>query len=55
MNDRQSAFKILNKIEKDKAYTNLALDSYLRTNPRGLLIIVCYGAGLRRYGANYYP
>ncbi len=32
MNDRQSAFKILNKIEKDKAYTNLALDSYLRTN-----------------------
>lgn len=32
MNDRQSAFKILNKIEKDKAYTNLALDAYLRTN-----------------------
>ena len=34
MNDRQSAFKILNKIEKDKAYTNLALDFYLRTNAR---------------------
>ena len=32
MNDRQSAFKILNKIEKDKAYTNLLLDSYLRSN-----------------------
>ena len=32
MNDRQSAFKILNKIEKDRAYTNLLLDSYLKSN-----------------------
>ena len=32
MNDRQSAFKILNKIEKDKAYSNLLLDSYLKSN-----------------------
>ena len=32
MNDRQSAFKILNKIEKDKAYPNLLLDSYLKSN-----------------------
>jgi len=32
MNDRQSAFKILSKIEKDKAYTNLALESYLKKN-----------------------
>lgn len=30
MNDRQIAFKILNKIEKDKAYSNLILDSYLK-------------------------
>lgn len=30
MNDRQTAFKILNKIEKSKAYSNLALDSYLQ-------------------------
>lgn len=29
MNDRQLAFKILNKIERDKAYSNLTLDSYL--------------------------
>lgn len=30
MNDRQLAFKILNKIERDKAYSNLTLDAALR-------------------------
>lgn len=30
MNDRQTAFKILNKIERDKAYSNLTLDNYLQ-------------------------
>ena len=30
MNDRLVAFKILNRIERDKAYSNLVLDSYLQ-------------------------
>lgn len=29
MDDRQLSFKILNKIERDKAYSNLTLDAYL--------------------------
>lgn len=32
MNDRQVVFKILNKIERDKAYSNLTLDTYLSKN-----------------------
>lgn len=30
MNERQLAFKILNKIERDNAYSNLTLDAALR-------------------------
>lgn len=30
MNDRQTAFRVLNRIEKNKAYSNLALDAELR-------------------------
>ena len=32
MNERQLAFKILNKIERDNAYSNLTLDAALREN-----------------------
>ena len=32
MNDRQTAFRVLNRIEKNKAYSNLALDAQLRQN-----------------------
>ncbi|MGN0520525.1 MAG: 16S rRNA (cytosine(967)-C(5))-methyltransferase RsmB [Candidatus Fimenecus sp.] len=32
MNDRQTAFRVLNRIEKNKAYSNLALDAELRQN-----------------------
>ncbi|MGN0570796.1 MAG: 16S rRNA (cytosine(967)-C(5))-methyltransferase RsmB [Candidatus Fimenecus sp.] len=32
MNDRQTAFRVLNRIEKNKAYSNLALDAELRLN-----------------------
>lgn len=32
MTDRQIAFKVLNRIERDKAYSNLTLDSYLNDN-----------------------
>lgn len=36
MNDRYVAFKILQRIEKDKAYSNLTLDSYLTQNSESL-------------------
>ena len=32
MNERQLAFKILNKLERDNAYSNLTLDAALREN-----------------------
>ena len=36
MNERQLAFKILNKIERDNAYSNLTLDAALRVKMRPL-------------------
>lgn len=36
MDDRQLSFKILNKIERDKAYSNLTLDAYIEDNKRGI-------------------
>lgn len=32
MNDRQTAFRVLNRIERNKAYSNLVLDAELRQN-----------------------
>ena len=36
MNDRYLAYKILFRIEKDKAYSNLALDSLLESDGDGI-------------------
>lgn len=37
MNDRRTAFRVLNRIEKNKAYSNLALDAELRQNQENTL------------------
>lgn len=37
MNDRQTAFRVLNRIEKNKAYSNLALDAELRQGQENMV------------------
>lgn len=52
MNERQLAFKILNKIERDNAYSNLTLDAALREKcGRFGVFCVCHGTCLRRHRA----
>lgn len=48
MDDRQLSFKILNRIERDKAYSNLTLDSYLEeykdsVYSKGFVTALVYG------------
>ncbi len=57
MDDRLLAFKILNKIEHDKAYSNITLDSVLRTNYVSSASFVCalvYGVLERKITLDFY-
>lgn len=57
MDDRLLAFKILNKIEHDKAYSNITLDSVLRTNDVSSASFVCalvYGVLERKITLDFY-
>lgn len=59
MNDRQLAFKILNKIERDKAYSNLTLDAALRDDKGGssvsssFVTALVYGVTERKLTLDY--
>lgn len=58
MDDRQLAFKILNKIERDKAYSNLTLDSYLEeyrasVYSSGFVTALVYGVIERKIMLDY--
>ncbi len=57
MDDRLLAFKILSKIEHDKAYSNITLDSVLRTNDASSASFVCalvYGVLERKITLDFY-
>lgn len=58
MTDRQTAFKVLNKIERDHAYSNLALDSALRENEKDVIFssfvaALVYGVTERKLTLDY--
>ena len=56
MNDRFIAFKILNKIERDKAYSNIAVDTVLKENEAVSAPFVCslvYGVIERKITLDY--
>ena len=56
MNDRYLAFKILSKIEHDKAYSNIALDNVLSNNEASSAPFVCnlvYGVIERKITLDY--
>lgn len=59
MNERQLAFKILNKIERDKAYSNLTLDAALRNDGSGnsasssFVTALVYGVTERKLTLDY--
>lgn len=56
MNDRFLAFKILSRIERDKAYSNLALDAVLKSNEAVSAPFVCslvYGVIERKITLDY--
>lgn len=56
MNDRLLAFKILSKIEHDKAYSNIALDNVLSNNEAASAPFVCslvYGVIERKITLDY--
>lgn len=58
MNDRQTAFCVLNRIEKSKAYSNLALDAELRqkkenTNSAAFVTALVYGVLERKITLDY--
>ena len=56
MNDRYLAFKILSKIEHDKAYSNIALDNVLSNNEATSAPFVCnlvYGVIERKITLDY--
>ncbi|MEG0545758.1 MAG: 16S rRNA (cytosine(967)-C(5))-methyltransferase RsmB [Oscillospiraceae bacterium] len=58
MNDRQLAFKILNKIERDNSYSNLVLDHYLSSNDNdnksnAFVSALVYGVTERRITLDY--
>lgn len=59
MNDRQLAFKILNKIERDKAYSNLTLDAALGDNKgsspasSSFITAIVYGVTERKITLDY--
>ncbi len=56
MNDRYIAFKILNKIERDKAYSNIAVDTVLKENEVVSAPFVCslvYGVIERKITLDY--
>ena len=60
MNERQLAFKILNKIERDNAYSNLTLDAALRENAAAsassaFVTALVYGAILQSLSKNSDP
>ncbi len=57
MDDRFIAYKILNKIERDKAYSNIAVDAVLRQNEVSSAPFVCalvYGVLERKITLDYY-
>lgn len=58
MNDRQTAFRVLNRIEKNKAYSNLALDAELRqteenTASSAFVTALVYGVLERKITLDY--
>lgn len=56
MNDRFLAFKILSRIERDKAYSNLAVDAVLKSNEAVSAPFVCslvYGVIERKITLDY--
>ncbi len=57
MDDRFIAYKILNKIERDKAYSNIAVDTVLKQNEVSSAPFVCalvYGVLERKITLDYY-
>ena len=57
MDDRLLAFKILSKIEHDKAYSNITIDSVLKTNEVSSASFVCalvYGVLERKITLDFY-
>ncbi len=57
MDDRFIAYKILNKIERDKAYSNIAVDAVLNQNEASSAPFVCalvYGVLERKLTLDYY-
>ena len=57
MDDRFIAYKILNKIERDKAYSNIAVDTVLNQNEVSSAPFVCalvYGVIERKITLDYY-
>ncbi len=57
MDDRFLAYKILSKIERDKAYSNIAVDSVLNQNEASSAPFVCalvYGVIERKITLDYY-
>lgn len=57
MDDRFIAYKILNKIERDKAYSNIAVDTVLNQNDVSSAPFVCalvYGVIERKITLDYY-
>ncbi len=57
MDDRFLAYKIINKIERDKAYSNITLDSVLKQNEASSAPFVCalvYGVIERKITLDYY-
>ncbi len=57
MDDRFLAYKILNRIERDKAYSNIAVDSVLNQNEASSAPFVCalvYGVIERKITLDYY-
>ena len=57
MDDRFLAYKILNKIERDKAYSNIAVDTVLNQNEVSSAPFVCalvYGVIERKITLDYY-
>lgn len=59
MDDRQLAFVILNKIERDKAYSNLTLDAYISQNKKSVssasfVTALVYGVTERKITLDFY-
>ncbi len=59
MDDRQLAFKILNKIERDRAYSNLTLDYYISQNNKSaasasFVTALVYGVTERKITLDFY-